>query len=287
MCWIWCCLRAVTGRAATPRTVGLSGGRIAGRSMMPQPAPCQRSTPGRKAGMTERLLPGKSPTVPVARFLAHTHRRPWTGPAQTEDDAHSSKHAGCAWSFLCPASDESRNKNGRRTALGRQKTALPLHPGAPPGLGVSQSVVLLGLPKHPLHCLLPPLAELLAPLLVTDLFTAVQVFLPDVTGHRLPVIPAVCALPEPWATPAHPGIARVLPVPVPVGRGIPQDLVIRTQVAIVLPVIHISVLPEQPVPGQGTGVREQGADPVFQSFFDDLLEEIGALELAGVFLRMS
>ena len=105
--------------------------------------------------------------------------------------------------------------------------------------GISQTVLLFGICKDALYgffsCLVHPLVNRG----VAGIVSHFLVFFPDVPGNRLNAILVICAKMPGGTVAADLWIAFIFPVSIPVGGAVLQQLVLRTNDAVEILVIHI------------------------------------------------
>ena len=81
---------------------------------------------------------------------------------------------------------------------------------------------------------------------MTDVLTDLHIWFPDVPGNYFNMIAALCALCQIGTSFAFLTAAFIFPITIPVRRAVAEDLVVRTQVAVIVFIINILMFPEEP-----------------------------------------
>ena len=97
----------------------------------------------------------------------------------------------------------------------------------------------LGVGKDPFNGLLPPLVQLLVLWSIAGVLRQFLIVLPDVPLYRLYTVFGVSAQMPGWTFCTDLRITPVLPVPLPIGGSVGQNLVLRADDAVLMFIINI------------------------------------------------
>lgn len=122
---------------------------------------------------------------------------------------------------------------------------------------IPHTVLLLGVGKYALNCLLPLPVHILHPNAVPVVVRMFNIFLPYMTGDNLYMVFAVRTLLQMWTIFAVVRFAFILPVTIAVGGTVFERFVARTYVTVVLFIINIVVFAKKTVLRFRPGSRHQ------------------------------
>ena len=102
---------------------------------------------------------------------------------------------------------------------------------------------------------------------MTDIFTRFQVWLPYVACNNLYMILALGTLLQVWTVFADRSAALIFTISITVGCTIGQYLIVWTDIAIVILIIHVPIFFEEPFLGHGTPVWQERPDSIINQKF--------------------
>ena len=80
-------------------------------------------------------------------------------------------------------------------------------------------------------------------------------------------------------------VAFVFPISITVCRGVAQDLVRRADIAVIVLIINILILPEESILCHWSFVWEQGSDPIIQKKFSNRRRFVACVQDASGYLK--
>ena len=146
-------------------------------------------------------------------------------------------------------------------------------------------MVFFGAAEDSLNRFFPLVIQSFHPECVSDIFSDFHIGFPYVASYYFYTVFAFCTLTKIWTWFAVFAVAFVFPISITVCRGVAQDLVRRADIAVIVLIINILILPEESILCHWSFVREQRSDPIIQKKFSNRRRFVACVQDASGYLK--